>query len=435
MERRYKAKSNAIYGLWLSWATSVGAFAIVFFSALFISKQWLPAVLLLYQFLLIARMRLVRAGNKYSCVLMPYVVMLILFFSVVAMVAINLYYLYFVDQSLFDQGVFNRKIPYITVLVMGPITSVITLWAYLRNNSLAICDECKTHFGHPAESGFIGKVFMRESRFQLRMLMLAAMLITVYSWVYYFFFYSNVNFSEADKLFYIWIPIILYIISLLNLGVRYAVIEAFYRRNVAGEVNDLATVTLVRYIIMCGDRVFLDVETNKGYAETPVQTYVPYRERFIDYDAITLFNSTIGSTFRGRIRFLYENANVNIDCNIFHYMCEVSTPAELQGRVKGKWFTQSELRDMIERKRVSPMLISEMDRLYTVTMAYKTYDSAGHRLYDIKHYKPSFRLHDIAELNVDYNDTRWLFVAKDNEDNPFYNFKRFWRRYVRGIYE
>jgi hypothetical protein len=90
---------------------------------------------------------------------------------------------------------------------------------------------------------------------------------------------------------------------------------------------------------------------------------------------------------------------------------------------------------MVDKKAVSPMLISEMDRLYTVTMAYKTYDSTGHRLYDIKHYKPSFRLHDIIELDVDYNDTRWLYVAKDNEDKPFYNFKRIWRRYVRGINE
>ena len=99
----------------------------------------------------------------------------------------------------------------------------------------------------------------------------------------------------------------------------------------------------------------------------------------------------------------------------------------------GEWYTQNELRDMVDNRRLAPLLMSEIDRLYTVIMAFKTYDSNGRRLYDIKHYKPSFRLRDIANLIVDYNDPQWLYVAKDNEDKPFYNFKRFWRRYVRGI--
>ena len=34
-------------------------------------------------------------------------------------------------------------------------------------------------------------------------------------------------------------------------------------------------------------------------------------------------------------------------------------------------------------------------------------------------------MHDIASLLVDYNDPQWLFVAKDNEDRPFFYFKRF----------
>ncbi len=112
----------------------------------------------------------------------------------------------------------------------------------------------------------------------------------------------------------------------------------------------------------------------------------------------------------------------------------LDSASELHGSgLDGEWLTQSELLRMVENREVSPMLISEIERLYTVIMAFKTYDISGRRLYDIKHYKPSFRLHDIASLLVDYNDPQWLFVAKDNEDRPFFYFKRFWRRYVRGI--
>ena len=59
--------------------------------------------------------------------------------------------------------------------------------------------------------------------------------------------------------FYIWIPIILYVLSLVNLGIRYVSIDAFYRKNIAGEANDHVSSTLIRYIILCGDNMFLRI--------------------------------------------------------------------------------------------------------------------------------------------------------------------------------
>lgn len=336
-----------------------------------------------------------------------------------------------------ESGVVNLKIPYITVLIVAPVTFIVSTVAYFRNHSLSVCFECHARFGRSNERGFLGKVFSREGRFQLRMLMLASLIITVYAWIYYFWRYSNVNYNSADLFFYIWIPIILYVLSLVNLGIRYVSIDAFYRKNIAGEANDHVSSTLIRYIILCGDNMFLriggtdDLDTK---ADTPAQSYVPYRERVSEYDAINTFSNIVGNAFRPNLRFLYENSNFHIDCNIFHYICVLDSASELHGSgLDGEWLTQSELLRMVENREVSPMLISEIERLYTVIMAFKTYDISGRRLYDIKHYKPSFRLHDIASLLVDYNDPQWLFVAKDNEDRPFFYFKRFWRRYVRGI--
>ncbi|WP_279129906.1 hypothetical protein [Muribaculum intestinale] len=436
-QRRYRANSYAIHGLWLNWALSVGALAATLFCALFISKLWLPAVVLGFQFLLMGRLRVIKDGSCSSCGLIPYVVIRILFITAVLMVAINFYCLHFVDHGLLESGVVNLKIPYITVLIVAPVTFIVSTVAYFRNHSLSVCFECHARFGRSNERGFLGNVFSREGRFQLRMLMLASLIITVYAWIYYFWRYSNVNYNSADLFFYIWIPIILYVLSLVNLGIRYVSIDAFYRKNIAGEANDHVSSTLIRYIILCGDNMFLriggtdDLDTK---ADTPAQSYVPYRERVSEYDAINTFSNIVGNAFRPNLRFLYENSNFHIDCNIFHYICVLDSASELHGSgLDGEWLTQSELLRMVENREVSPMLISEIERLYTVIMAFKTYDISGRRLYDIKHYKPSFRLHDIASLLVDYNDPQWLFVAKDNEDRPFFYFKRFWRRYVRGI--
>ena len=53
MDQRFITAQNsyAIHGLWLNCALSVGALAATLFCALFISKLWLPAVVLGFQLL------------------------------------------------------------------------------------------------------------------------------------------------------------------------------------------------------------------------------------------------------------------------------------------------------------------------------------------------------------------------------------------------
>ena len=102
---------------------------------------------------------------------------------------------------------------------------------------------------------------------------------------------------------------------------------------------------------------------------------MPYRERVSEYECHKYVQQYIvGNAFRPNLRFLYENSNFHIDCNIFHYIC-VSIASELHGKAVwtvGKWLTQSELLRMVENSaEVSPMLISEIERLYTVIMAFQ----------------------------------------------------------------
>ena len=94
-----------------------------------------------------------------------------------------------------------------------------------------------------------------------------------------------------------------------------------------------------------------------------------------------------------------------------------------------------ELERLLNGDSLAPLMAAEIHRLYTVTMAWKTYDRLGRRLYKIKNYRPTFRLRDIQNWDVDFNDSQWLRVAVNNQDRPFYSLKRFWRRYVNGVRE
>jgi hypothetical protein len=99
----------------------------------------------------------------------------------------------------------------------------------------------------------------------------------------------------------------------------------------------------------------------------------------------------------------------------------------------GEWCTL----DMVDRYsaagRLSPQLSHELHRIHTIAMAWKTYDHKGNRLYPIKHYRPTFRLRDLPNWTVDYDDLSWLSIAENNEDSRFFYIRKYWRK-LFGIF-
>lgn len=95
---------------------------------------------------------------------------------------------------------------------------------------------------------------------------------------------------------------------------------------------------------------------------------------------------------------------------------------------KGKWYNFSRLERMLNNRELSPMLAAEIHRLYTITMAWKTYDYEGRRLYKVKNYRPLFRLKGICDWDVDFNSSHWMNVARFNEDKPFFRLRRLFRK-------
>lgn len=439
--RRIGANSNGINSLWVNWALSAGSLALVVFCGFLISKIWLPALVLALQLIMVKRSRRMPPDKQGVCNLLPLLVSRVLFFSAVIMVGINLYYMKFIDPQEYVVGTANRRIPYVTVLVVATTTAVVLGVAYLRKFDFSFCYECKVRYGVSSERGFLGKLYAQESRYQVRLLFIFSILVSAYAWTYYLVRYSNVNFNSSDKFFYNWLPALLYLLSVVHMSLRYFGIYAFYRQNIEGESYAKDSTTLLRYIIISGDNVFLaDVADSEGKPDsaskfdTPASLYIPYRERVMPYDAQSYFEKMADKKIHADVKFLYENYNYHADSNIFHFAIVLDGMSVMsESNVKGKWFPLRKVEEMMNNGEVMPLLGSEIYRIYTITMAYKTYDRDGMRLYDIKHYKPSLHLAEIKNLLVDYNDPIWLYVAKENEDKPFYHLRRAWRKYVRGL--
>ena len=239
------------------------------------------------------------------------------------------------------------------------------LFRSMRRHKIGFCKECRIRYGTPSERGFIGKVFSSESRYQLRMLIFISAGITAYTWIYYYMKYSNVNLNHADLFYYVWIPIILYVLSIIYLGRRYFNIYLFFRQNIVGDATMKVSSTLLRYIIVSGDSVFLDDVAGQGSRkDTPASVNIPYRERMTLNDAKVMFEQISGLRDEFNMRFLYVNANKESACNIFHYLCVLKSHNSIEGSdFNGKWYKQSHLERMLSEGLASSLLTSEIHRI------------------------------------------------------------------------
>lgn len=442
MEReRRMANGYGIFSLWINWIMGVGSLMAILLISPYINKVWLPLVVFTLELFIFTLVRHNRVAQLPVCYLIPFICTRVLFWSAVIMVVINMLQINDFMLNFFDEKSVNPEIPFISALIITPVTFIVSLWAYTRGSRLNFCIDCTFRHGSAAERGFLGNLFSQEGRYQVKLLMMLSLLMSVTVWLYYVIFYINVNLNVPDRFFFVWFPVLLFGFSVLYLGVRYFSLWTYYCQNVEGSPLRQGSSTLIRYIIFCGDYVFLkkldpdkdDARAGEDKFDTPAKVYVSYRGRILQYDVDHYLKCLSGIT-DSEIRLMYTNKNFNADCNIFHYACFVENKDVVaQSRLEGDWYTLQQLNQMIDKKMVAPIVVSEFNRMYRIIMAWKTYDRSGRRLYDIKNYKPTFRLKDLKDWDVDLNDTEWLFVSINNQDRPFYRLKRFWRKHINGI--
>ncbi len=439
MQQRVNA--YGIFSMWATWAIGLGALIVVLFISPHVSKLWLPLVVFLIEFLLFVLVRFNRESRLPVCYLIPFVSTRILFWSVVIMVAINMMSNGGILSYLFDAESLNPEIPFVPVLIISPVSTIVSFWAHRRGATLNFCEDCVIRHGTSAERGFLGNMFSQEARYQIKLFCIISLALSLITWVYYVFVYINVNLNEADKFFYVWLPVIIYVFSLVYLGVRYFTVWLYYCQYIEDNVVKYEGVTTLRYIVFCDDCVFLklydferdDPNTLDDKYDTPARLNISFCQEISDYRTETYLRGLTGLD-KYELKLLYVSTDFSAESNIFHYACFVENrDAVKSSRLLGEWYTLPQLKELIKENKVASIFCSEFNRIYTISMAWKTYDRSGRRLYGMRNYRPTFRLQDIKGWDVDYNDREWLFVARNNEDRSFYRLKRFWRRIINGV--
>lgn len=428
--------------LWLVWMLSTGAQTLADLSPIFLKPLWVPVITLVLGVGLLELSNYNIRRRHPRCLLIAIITARTLIISSLLMAVVLFLQTKYIHLLPGDS--YNPDIPFLPVLIISPVAFIIGFYAKVKKEHYGFCAECIMSQGTSSERGFLGEIVAQEGRYQVKLLTWLSLFLTVVSWGYYIFRYINVNLNNADLYFFFGIVLALFICGAIYTALRYVSIYHYHRQDLLGSPSREGHTTRVRYLIIHDNTIFLippansadmiadistvKVDTPASVSVAPTSTLSPERAENLLREAQPLVNP--------RVRFMYESENADGRSNIFHYLVFVDDKdaAALSEKYSdGMWLTMYEANKLTAVKALAPLMSAEIYRLYTILMAFKTYRPDGSRLYPVKHYHPTFRFCDVEKYDVDYNDSRWLRVARDNEDRRFFKLRSLWRRKIRRL--
>ena len=416
--------------MWLKWMLASGSLALVVILSLLIPKVWLPFAVYAISYGLVMSLRTDNSRKALkACGLVVKLASEVLFWTATVMLAINLMAADWFFGNMLDDPMFNPSQPYITSLILFPVVIAMNAYALFAGQNLTYCRNCRRDHGYYSGDGLVATLFFHESKYQIKLLLIGSIVISIVAWTYYLVRYVNINFNSADIFIFHGLPVIFFIFGAVYMSARYRSIAASLSRLGVDE-NSSSSLTRLRFLVISGDRVYLRSDSN-GLFDTPATETINRTDKLSDDEARKYFSELSGLT-DFKLKYIYSNDGFAGGSNIIHYAAFI--PDNNIGRLEpADPMTLDALDRLIKASMISPLLANEIYRIYTVTMAWKTYDREGRRLYPIRHYRPTFRLGDLREWAVDYNDLHWLNIATNNQDCAFYRMRRLWRRLFSSL--
>lgn len=418
---------------WRHWAISMGLVCIMIVLSMLVTRQFLPCITFAFAGMLALLIYQYRDSHNKGLAI-PFIVCVSLIIEGILLVSFNLTVRITDMYELAGKPV-NDELPYIVQLSLTPVMAFVSGVFMLRR--LGRGRFFRTRSGR-SDVSIVQRMVWQETRYQARMLFMISIGVMIISWGYTYYSFSSMSINKPDRFFFVWLPVIVYFLSLLYLGFRCLSLWAFYSQNDPVMMLNPHRSSIVRYLIVSGNRLYLTkrrLEVKHSmelYFDTPVRLRTQFSDSYSVPKALELFNSYTGIDEKHieSLKFLFNGMGFDTDNNIFHFLCVLdSEDAVNDTRLdKGEWVSLDGLRRLDRDHKLSAELSSELVHIYLVAMAWKSYNIDGSRRYKIKNYRPTYSLSEINSWNVDFNDIRWLKVSRLNEDKPFFRLRRFINR-------
>ena len=427
---------RSVGAMWSEWAVCVGALAFTVTLSFFLTCFLMPGIVLILAWQLGAYYKNPNRRKYLRCVRIAPVVCTSLYISAFIMIAALVANRLLLNHPDYADSL-NPEIPYISSLIIFPVTCLVSIFYATRKSRFGTspCRHCALVMGVSTVNNVMSEIFLVRAKGQITLLAWLSGMMTVVDWVYYWLIYVNVNFNSPDTYFYFAFPIIVYVLSLVYLRRQYSALSVELR--IAAQQSEAAENqgdgNVLRFLVINGDSILVREREHADNRmnmclDTPAIVRLPLDVAVTDERAAEEFRKLSGQD-GFTVRRLFTNKSVDGMSTTYHFavILNDATPLPENWSLGKNWMTISEI-DMSMRAGVlSADMSEEVYIVYTITMAWKTYDSRGFRLYPVRNYKPTFRLRDLRNWDVDYNDRHWLDVARFNEDMRFFRLKRYFR--------
>lgn len=416
---------TVLRNVWRNWALSYGAITLPLMAAIFVPRIWVPFICFFAGYALIVLIKRNQNKGALSCPMLMSMASKVLFISSAAMFIIAILCTDWLVPSVIHLQLYNTELPFVTCLVVFPVLAVLSAIFMRMGLRSPICRKCQRRNGYYAGDSIVATLYYRESKYLISILLLLAISLGAVEYWYYFARYINYNLSAQDIYFFNLIPLAIYFLSLLFMAARYRSMRRLYSALSAGSAEATGT-TQVRFLTFCGNDLLLRQDQD-GLWDTPVHELISRTPSIGETQARITFQSLTGiSDFR--FRYCYTNEGFAQGTNVIHMAAFIREDDRERFRPEDQWFSANMLDHAMAANAVAPLLANELYRIHTMTMAWKTYDRKGRRLYPIKHYRPSFRFADMSDWEIDYDDMEWLEIASYNEDQIFFRTHRLWQK-------
>lgn len=430
-----KANYNQVLDILLKiWTVCFGSVALVAFSGWFVPYHWLPIVS--FSFILVV----IWFGNHFmstghiNCSLLTHYTVYTLFISTVIMLVINFIYSREIEVPwLYLAGDKTRAtvdMPYITSCIVFPVATVFYLFAIIRRSHTTYCIHCHERAGFTVREALEHGQFISEAKRVIYLFFILSAVLSAIEVSYFLVYFDDTNINTSDAYFLFICPLIFFVLSIVYLTMRFQNIK--FEINIVAKGKHNETYSQVRFMVVCDDKIMLRqvhiADNIPPLWDTPATYEMGLTDFVTDEEAGKIFTELAGiSAFK--IRHLFNTSTST--SNAFHFAAFVDDDAEATD-LEGDWFNLYQIDTMLKAGAIARPFAYEIHRVYTMTMAWKSYDRNGNRLYPIKNYKPTFRLSDFKDWDLDYTDMYWMIVAENNADRPFFKLRQFWRRHITG---
>lgn len=377
-----------------------------------------------------------RVQNDKGCMFVIYA----LFFCFVSYsfitIIINILYVWGVVTLPKEFVFFND--PYLPTLSLNPIFFVVLSAVYLRKRSLYICKDCRLQADE--SRGKLGNMLCRESNFQMRNMIILFGSLSVITWIYYKFYYINIDVNNRDWYILSWLNILAFIIDEIYFIFRYYNLYLDLKENneiiTQEELNDMTAKTYLRYYLICGNHIFMTkdaVDSESAYRKVIDTPFFTKRSvNGISIGEVKNIISRMSGVSNGDLRFFYgrklRDLNRHSLLRYFYFLDgDISDYQNL--KVDGEWMDFDEIKRIYSHNpgRMSRIAVTDITRLATIILTSKTFDENGYRKSKLKAYRPTFNLREVRNSELDFQDDKWIKISLFNSDTRLYKLKKWWR--------